>query len=276
MNCIKTLLCIKLHFRQCDFLRGEEIRKWELLGIYFNQNASLPSIIDNGDQIWTLSQLGSAESGTLSQLGSAESGTLSQLGSAESPVAVVTYRSHYDGPSIIRSNGTIEWRFIKNGPCRESDILHCCIPNHPSIIRSNGDREYRNRRGDIHRPLNEGPAIIYSDGLLQYYEYGLRHRPYTEGPAVIYPNGDLLYFENDYLHRYSQDGPAIVCGHNEKYGSKRDFCEYLDYDLSNYCCNGDQLYFEHGNLHRPIEEGPAIIKNNGDQFYYHHGEIVTR
>jgi hypothetical protein len=38
---------------------------------------------------------------------------------------------------------------------------------------------------------------MYSDGTQFYYEHGKRHRPVTEGPAMVFANGTAEYWEND-------------------------------------------------------------------------------
>lgn len=48
--------------------------------------------------------------------------------------------------------------------------------------------------GTFHR--ENGPAVIFPGGELQYYSCGLRHR--SNGPAVIYSK-DKFYFEYDNL-----------------------------------------------------------------------------
>ena len=61
-----------------------------------------------------------------------------------------------------------------------------------------------NKKGQFHN--TRGPAIIYTDGTVLYYQNGYPHR--TDGPAVIYANGTVAYWVNGERHR--TDGPAIV------------------------------------------------------------------
>ena len=51
---------------------------------------------------------------------------------------------------------------------------------------------YQNHLGQLHRTL--GPAAIYWDGTVLWFQNGQRHR--TDGPAVTYPNGRQVW----YLH----------------------------------------------------------------------------
>jgi len=86
--------------------------------------------------------------------------------------------------------------------------------NYPEID-INGNKTWRNKEGQRHR-LN-GPARIYADGRLEYWENGKLHR--DDGPAGIYPDGTLCYFQNDKRHRL--DGPAVICPNGTK-----EFWEY--------------------------------------------------
>src|SRR5271170_3755427 len=106
----------------------------------------------------------------------------------------------------------------------------CHREDGPAIIYSSGQHEYY-QYGKRHR--EDGPAIIYSSGQHEYYQYDKRHR--GDGPAVIYPSGMHLYYQFDKLHRES--GPAIIFS------------------------NGLHEYYQYGKRHR--EDGPAVIYPDG-------------
>ena len=58
-------------------------------------------------------------------------------------------------------------------------------------INSNGTKRWFNSEGKIHR--ENGPAVIWTDGTVCYYQDGKRHR--EDGPAIIWYNGDEEYWE---------------------------------------------------------------------------------
>ena len=74
-----------------------------------------------------------------------------------------------------------------------------------------GEKQYRNAAGQPHR--EEGPAIIWADGGMEWWQNGQRHC--IGGPAVELSDGHREWWQNDQRHRI--DGPAIVCksGHTE-------------------------------------------------------------
>jgi hypothetical protein len=49
--------------------------------------------------------------------------------------------------------------------------------------------EYRNQQGELHR--EDGPALIFPDGEVQYYIEGALER--EDGPAIIRANGEKVY-----------------------------------------------------------------------------------
>jgi hypothetical protein len=59
-------------------------------------------------------------------------------------------------------------------------------------------------RGQLHR--EDGPALVFSYGLMEYWQYGKLHR--TDGPARIFPDGYEEWHANGKHHRI--DGPAII------------------------------------------------------------------
>jgi hypothetical protein len=101
--------------------------------------------------------------------------------------------------------------------------------------------------GNVIRPHELGPAVIYSNDSQAYYEHGKLHRPAELDPAIIWSTGIQAYYEHGKCHRSHELGPAIIRS------------------------NGSQEYWEHGKRHRPHQLGPAIIRSNGSQEYYEHG-----
>jgi hypothetical protein len=58
------------------------------------------------------------------------------------------------------------------------------------ITIKNGNKLYRNHNGEIHR--DDGPAVIYSDGMKMWYRNDELHR--EDGPAIICYNGRKLWY----------------------------------------------------------------------------------
>ena len=44
---------------------------------------------------------------------------------------------------------------------------------------------YRDENGEVHRPWQEGPAIIWPDGAQAFFEHSELHRPVSDGPALV-------------------------------------------------------------------------------------------
>lgn len=65
-----------------------------------------------------------------------------------------------------------------------------------------GTQRWFNSDGELHR--TDGPAVVYSDGMVIWYLNGKRHR--TDGPAMTLSTGTEYWYVNDELHRL--DGPA--------------------------------------------------------------------
>jgi hypothetical protein len=76
-------------------------------------------------------------------------------------------------------------------------------------INQYGDIFWYDDARRFHR--ENGPAIIWSNGDIEYYQHGEFHR--EDGPAVMFDNGDNWYYQHGKLHRL--DGPAIE-GHKLK------------------------------------------------------------
>ena len=70
-------------------------------------------------------------------------------------------------------------------------------------VDEDGTRHYYNSAGKLHR--ENGPAVEYADGHVEWYQNGLLHR--NHGPAAIWWNGTKEWYQNGQLHRI--DGPAI-------------------------------------------------------------------
>jgi len=72
------------------------------------------------------------------------------------------------------------------------------------VIDEYGVKRWFNEKGELHR--DNGPAIILSDGSVEYYQNGKCHR--EDGPAIIDANGTRCYYQNGRCHRL--DGPAVI------------------------------------------------------------------
>ncbi len=69
---------------------------------------------------------------------------------------------------------------------------------------------------------DDGPAVEWTDGKIEYYLKGFLHR--TNGPAVIYPNGDKEWWINGTLHNVN--GPAIDYKDKKEYFLYGDHCSF--------------------------------------------------
>lgn len=112
----------------------------------------------------------------------------------------------------------------------------------PHIIK-----EYRNEYHERHR--EDGPAVIYSNGLVEYWQNGELHR--EDGPALSDHFGYEEYRVRGKPHR--ENGPAIVFPKN-------------DWKLS---IRQQREWYKNGFLHR--EDGPAVEKYDGEDLYYWNG-----
>ncbi len=59
---------------------------------------------------------------------------------------------------------------------------------------SNGVKVWHKRNAEHPRVIHrtDGPAMIYPDGMNEWWQDGERHR--TDGPAVIYPDGSMGWY----------------------------------------------------------------------------------
>ena len=74
----------------------------------------------------------------------------------------------------------------------------------PTEIWKDGTQVWKNENGELHR--EDGPAIIFPDGIQHWFINGNFHR--EDGPAVIYPDGRQYWYINGNPHR--EDGPAAI------------------------------------------------------------------
>ena len=114
--------------------------------------------------------------------------------------------------------------------------------------------EYR-VNGVLHRL--DGPAVIWSNGMQEWWQNGMRHR--TDGPAIIFASGEEQWYQNDKRHRI--DGPAIKYIDSEAW-YKNDKLHRLDgpavYRINNI--KGTQKYFINGKEMNGVEHA-AYIRN---------------
>ncbi len=62
------------------------------------------------------------------------------------------------------------------------------------------NKRYYNDQGQRHR--EDGPAIMFSNGDMSYFQNGLRHR--TDGPAVVYGDGKYIEYHINGIE-YTED-----------------------------------------------------------------------
>ncbi len=102
--------------------------------------------------------------------------------------------------------------------------------------------------GKLHRE-NDEPAILMSDGSIEYRICGERHRE-GDKPARITAKGSELYYIKGALHR-DFDKPAVIRKRSDKIWK----CEW----------------YQNGFCHRDGDK-PAIIENDGTQKWYRLGQ----
>jgi hypothetical protein len=91
---------------------------------------------------------------------------------------------------------------------------------------------------------DDGPALEYFDGGVQYWIHGKLHR--EDGPAIITADGLLEWYKNGEIHR--DDGPAFE---DPKVGLK--------------------MWYRNGILHR--ENGPAIERSDNVEEWFFNGKL---
>jgi len=112
--------------------------------------------------------------------------------------------------------------------------------------------EYHLMNGKIHRE-NDLPALICSDGILQWYKNGKLHRETKDWqgitlPALTFRSGQRSWWKNGENHRDENDLPASISS------------------------DGSSIWIRHGKIHRDGDK-PAIMSSNGDRTWYRHGKI---
>ena len=126
-----------------------------------------------------------------------------------------------------------------------------------------GDIYRYNKEGQFHN--TRGPAIIYTDGSVCYYQNGKPHR--TDGPAYIGADGYEEYWVNGKLHR--TDGPAVI---------RADGPAVIRADGSvEYWVNGEELSeeefnekYELGKVATSVSNSKEVTTENRDQYLLLH------
>jgi len=92
-----------------------------------------------------------------------------------------------------------EWPIFK----KSGEVLRSGGHVWETCLDSSGTCWYR-RDGQRHR--EDGPAVIWANGGVEYWMKGQVNR--EDGPAVVGPNGEVHYWVKGKRHR--TDGPAVV------------------------------------------------------------------
>jgi len=143
--------------------------------------------------------------------------------------------------------------------------------NHnPTEITSYGTKIWKNSAGQYHRE-GDKPAVIYSDGAIEYWKEGKRHRD-GDKPAFIYPNGAIEYWKEGNRHR-DGDKPAYIYSDGTVSYWKEGKC-HRDGDKPAYInSNGIIEYCKEGKLHREGDK-PARIYSTGTVEYWENGVLL--
>ncbi len=133
-------------------------------------------------------------------------------------------------PTAYRKNGELHvW-------AGEPDGFYCLIHSDPSyhvLYQLVGEKppycikdevRYTDERGELHR--DDGPAVMWPDGRLEWYRHGKQHR--DDGPAEIWPDGTQRWCQHGKLHR--EDGPAKI----RASGSQEWWWHGVHYDKRDY------------------------------------------
>lgn len=97
---------------------------------------------------------------------------------------------------------------------------------------------------------DDGPAVIWSDGSLEFFVNGFLHN--DDGPALIENHKNFIrkqWYVSGVLHR--EDGPAV---------------EHMNTNGTSYV-----EYHKEGKLHN--EDGPAVVHPTGTKLWYKNGII---
>jgi len=82
-------------------------------------------------------------------------------------------------------------------------------------INEYGAKIWYDENHNIHRD-NDKPAIIYSNGTMDWYQHGKQYRPPGNKPSTITNTGMRVYTDSmGRLHR--EDGPAVITDSGKKY-----------------------------------------------------------
>jgi hypothetical protein len=111
---------------------------------------------------------------------------------------------------------------------------------------------------------DSGPAVVWSDGSVEYFQHGLIHN--ENGPALVEHTGNYtrsMWYLNGNLHR--EDGPAIEHIDNK---SNKNYYEYWingkKHRLGGPAIihpSNTEIWYCEGVIERT--DGPAIINRNG-------------
>lgn len=110
-------------------------------------------------------------------------------------------------------------------------------------VKTNGTYEFYNKNNELHN--TEGPAVVKSNGTIEYWENGKLHR--IDEPAIQRLDGSFEWWVGGIQHRDFNDEPAVS---NKK--AKR--------------------WYYKGLPHR--DNGPAVIYPNGTLRYYIYGKEI--
>lgn len=127
------------------------------------------------------------------------------------------------------------------------------VQPHIRAHTSDGSFYHYDAEMKLHRD-NDLPAIIYSNGVCEWYFHGVRHR--VGNPARSSPNGTEEWYFHGVLHR--EDGPAIVMPPSD------------DDEGYHMTC----IWYMRGTIHRA--DGPAVTRSNGQVEYYLHDVKMER
>lgn len=117
----------------------------------------------------------------------------------------------------------------------------------------------------------DGPAIIFDDGSMEWWQNGEPHRDVVgndysrdPGPAIEYIDGSKYWYVNGKLHREGVRNENLINFlENEDLRDPGPAIELPD---------GTKKWYVNGKLHRD-SGGPAIEYPNGDKLWWHNDEL---
>lgn len=136
------------------------------------------------------------------------------------------------------------------------------MENH-GIVKTDEGHVYHYEKGILHRPIEDGPAVIYPSGRKEWYVNG-------ELVHLLSASGDQEFYKQGRLHR--EDGPAVICANDTKKWYIDGKLHREDGPAITYP-SGHKEYYKQGLLHR--EDGPAIIYADDTKDYYLNGQEVA-